>query len=756
MFQNCINLNYIKAMFTTTPSSSYTSSWMSGVAEAGIFVKNPSATWNVFSSSGIPEGWGVIWPTVDQYNYFTTEAVDNCIFTFTIPVDISSEELNYVEYSLDNGQTWQKTNNVEKQEVVVTTSTIQAGGKVLWRALGYHLGNDNDGSNMSSSGRYRVSGNPMSLTACNTTLTSEWTFRGLFKNSVNLISAENLILFSLNLTEGCYAEMFSGCTGLTATPELPARDLVENCYADLFKNCSSVDYIKALFTTTPSDTYTARWVSGVANSGNFIKSCAATWSVSGDNGIPSGWISKTDAEIVSDEYLNKYLTFEAIEAGTFTLTVPTTVTNAEMSSISYSLDNGNTWTTTQIDSTAQTITTPTVPVGGKVLWKGSGTTLATALDQDKRSSFSATGNFSASGNIMSLLFDDNFNNQLTLTGTYSFAHLFSSNTKLISSKNLVLPATTIATYSYCNMFWGCSNMTDSLILLPATKAPLNCYNSMFNSCTSLVNGPKLVAATAHTGNSALNSMFSNCSSLTQAPEIPATSLGNHCYRNMFQSCTSLKVPPKLPSTSYGIYCYRNMFGYCTSLVDCPKINLTTVPAEGCMEMFRGCTKLKNIPTMSLKSGGNNAFDSMFSGCVSLTDGPQNLTLTVHGGSEVCEYMFYGCQNLTEIPNITFSSSSVGSSSCGDMFSGCSNITTSPVLTATTLGNYCYRRMFSNCSKLNRITMLATDIPSNYCISGWINNVAPTGTFIKSADANWSENDPTIVPPGWTVETYSPS
>lgn len=57
MFNGCSSLNYIKAMFTTTPSNINTSYWVSGVASAGKFVKNSAATWNVTGVSGIPEGW---------------------------------------------------------------------------------------------------------------------------------------------------------------------------------------------------------------------------------------------------------------------------------------------------------------------------------------------------------------------------------------------------------------------------------------------------------------------------------------------------------------------------------------------------------------------------------------------------------------------------------------------------------------------------------------------------------------------------
>lgn len=60
MFSDCTNLNYIKAMFTTAPSSTtYTNSWVSGVAATGTFVKNSEAQWDVTGTNGIPTGWTV-------------------------------------------------------------------------------------------------------------------------------------------------------------------------------------------------------------------------------------------------------------------------------------------------------------------------------------------------------------------------------------------------------------------------------------------------------------------------------------------------------------------------------------------------------------------------------------------------------------------------------------------------------------------------------------------------------------------------
>ena len=60
MFEGCTSLNYIKALFTTAPSSSYTSNWVSGVASTGTFVKNSAATWTTTGVNGIPTGWTVV------------------------------------------------------------------------------------------------------------------------------------------------------------------------------------------------------------------------------------------------------------------------------------------------------------------------------------------------------------------------------------------------------------------------------------------------------------------------------------------------------------------------------------------------------------------------------------------------------------------------------------------------------------------------------------------------------------------------
>lgn len=59
MFQNCSSLNYIKAMFTTTPSEDFTKQWVAGVASDGTFVKSSASSWYSYGVNAIPEGWSV-------------------------------------------------------------------------------------------------------------------------------------------------------------------------------------------------------------------------------------------------------------------------------------------------------------------------------------------------------------------------------------------------------------------------------------------------------------------------------------------------------------------------------------------------------------------------------------------------------------------------------------------------------------------------------------------------------------------------
>ena len=113
----------------------------------------------------------------------------------------------------------------------------------------------------------------------------------MFYSCTSLVSAPELP--ATTLTEGCYDAMFSGCTSLTVAPELPAITLISDCYMNIFSRCTSLSYIKAMFTTTPGVDTTYNWVDGVKATGTFVKNSAATWNVTGVNGVPADWTIET-------------------------------------------------------------------------------------------------------------------------------------------------------------------------------------------------------------------------------------------------------------------------------------------------------------------------------------------------------------------------------------------------------------------------------------------------------------------------------
>lgn len=116
-------------------------------------------------------------------------------------------------------------------------------------------------------------------------------YYNMFYNCTSLAKASDLP--ATELTEYCYYNMYR-LSAIEEAPVLPAKELVSNCYNSMFRECANLRYIKALFTTTPNDTYTKNWVYGIASEGTFIKNKDATWNVNGKNGIPSGWTILTE------------------------------------------------------------------------------------------------------------------------------------------------------------------------------------------------------------------------------------------------------------------------------------------------------------------------------------------------------------------------------------------------------------------------------------------------------------------------------
>ena len=299
------------------------------------------------------------------------------------------------------------------------------------------------------------------------------------------------------------------------------------------------------------------------------------------------------------DYSNQYFTLVALSDGNIRYKSGYADRTA-----SYSIDNGTTW------SEQTSAVTISVNSGDTVLWKA-----------ERSSNVTFGGNFSgttaqieAQGNIMSLIYGDNFANQFVLTKLQVLSNVFRLTKTLTDAKNLVLPATTLSEDCYATMFAECTNLKTAP-KLPATTLAVGCYRGMFDSCSSLTTAPSLPSTTL--AQYCYSSMYKYCTSLTTAPILPATTLAQSCYSGMFSGCTALVQAPQLPSETLAVGCYYYMFDGCTSLTQAPSLLATTL-SEACYRgMFNGCSSLTQAPELLAPTLVKECYRSMFNACSNL-------------------------------------------------------------------------------------------------------------------------------------------
>ena len=148
----------------------------------------------------------------------------------------------------------------------------------------------------------------------------DYNLRRMFRDNDTLISAENLVIDSdnitnrgcdimfkncrnlvigcrlpaMNLSERAYANMYEGCINLEIGSDLPALNVTTTyCYNAMYANCNKLQYLKAMLLTPNNDNsenaITGNWLLNVASNGVFVKNSVATWDVRGVHGVPEGW-----------------------------------------------------------------------------------------------------------------------------------------------------------------------------------------------------------------------------------------------------------------------------------------------------------------------------------------------------------------------------------------------------------------------------------------------------------------------------------
>ena len=330
------------------------------------------------------------------------------------------------------------------------------------------------------------------------------------------------IIWPDTVSQFCYYYMFSGQSNLTQAVDLPATTLATRCYTRMFDNTGVTDITMHALDYSSQD---SNKLQGGFNSfvmtdtqpinggvfrlpeGNNLGQFAYI-----ENRATNAEDQKWSIQIITTDYSQEYFTIKSLEDNnTITFTKYNQNNNYITADkpIKYSKDL-NTWTDISFvtDNSSQIV----LNSGEKLYLKGTNSTYGQLLRNTylTAANIQSSGNIDVMGNIMSLIYGDNFIGNNTISAGQTFAALFRGNNKLVNAKDLILPSMSLT---------------------------MDCYNSMFYSCTSLVT----------------------------APELPATTLALRCYSNMFIVCTSLVTAPELPATYLANYCYDYMFYNCTSL-----------------------------------------------------------------------------------------------------------------------------------------------------------------------------------------------
>ena len=368
-------------------------------------------------------------------------------------------------------------------------------------------------------------------------------------------------------------QCFVNCSNLTAGADLSSvTTLGTKGLERMYQNCSSLSSAVTPTLSSWDTNKSIQWLNGVASSGILYNNCSVTIPI-GVNGIPRGWTEVKPSQV-------EYFYVENLDDGTNSISgennlkLTTSVNSGTLTkTIEYSKDKIS-WITLNLSST--TPTTIAMNVGDKIYFRNTSGTWNTINSYTK---FTCTYNFSVGGDITSLL-DYRVDNLQTLPN-YCFRELFSPNTHLINSHNLILPSIT-SDYCFRSMFSGCSSLTTTPAL-PATTLASHCYESMFQGCTSL----------------------------TTAPALPATTLASHCYLSMFVNCHSLTSVDVTATTLAENSC-QLMFSGCTGLKNAT-LRATTIVINSCIDMFINCSSLNSITTYTSDVSATNCLQNWTSG-----------------------------------------------------------------------------------------------------------------------------------------------
>lgn len=608
-----------------------------------------------------------------------------------------------LQYS-SNGTTW-------RDYTYGTEFSLAKGVGILFRAServieGTDVGfstfskDANNYIQFTSTGSVKAAGNIMCLLSStgDKTAVPTYAFVKLFSGCTGLTTAPDLPATTLG--GYCYSAMFNGCTSLKKAPNLPAETLKDHCYSNMLNGCSALTTAPEISATTLAQYCCNAMFADCTSLMTAPVLHAKTLTTRCYNQMFKGCSKLNSLSVAFTDWgIDKYATIQWLEGVSSQGTITCSHTLEYKRGISY-VPNG--WGYPYLCLTAQQKIDISFIIRGNgdryyAYWKYEEPKLQVSVNGCKTWS------------------DYSFGSKITLEkGEKAYFVAKDTNKDFSHGENCGVKLTSSGSFA------ASGNVMSLIESTCPDSLSEGAFAYLFSGCTGLTQAPELPATKL--GEDCYYRMFFNCKKLKQAPVLPAETLAKGCYSNMFGGCSALLQAPKLPVTQLTESCYSSMFENCTSLTDAPELPATEAPASCYSGMFEGCTSLKTAPKLPATKLEKFCYSLMFKGCTGLTTAPE---LPARKLNYCCySYMFAECTNLTDVPE----------------------------LPATYLQESSYHKMFTGCTGLKSLTVAFLDWnTSNRSTENWLEDVSETGTLycLEGLDTTVERGGSTI-PEGWRV------
>lgn len=574
-------------------------------------------------------------------------------------------------------------------------------------------------------------------------------FQGL--TNIDISAGRPLFLSATSLAEGCYKQMFAGCTALTRMPSFYSEDGLSSASTfpasaceEMFANCTALAESSNLPATT-------------AGASSYIR-------------MFSGCTALVTAPDIKASTLDNNACQEMFSGCTSLLLCPSLAAATIPENGYRQMFEGCTALKNAPDILATTVN----PYSCYQMFKG-----CTSLEMPPAElSAAATADhcYASMFEGCSKLGKTPMIDASGTLATSCFEGMFSECSMLRQATNSAFSFSVVGQNSCYQMFYKCGALNNAPDMPSVTSVGKYGCKEMYYQCSELSVAPTQLGASSATtiSEEGYSGMFYQCLKIETAPEIYATQVDKNACLQMFYGCSRLKTPSVLPATSLSESCYQSMFQGCIGLTTLPATMLpATTLQELCYnQMFQGCTGLVELPENLLPAGNNNNGSLAFA-CY--------------------RKMFYGCTGITAVATNLLPATTLAPACYTNMFYGCTNLVAAPTLPATAPQPACYFGIFRECTKLTSAvcymylnnSQQGSSNPGNYddtedppvetvgnikglrdwnviskwtVFNKWMKNIKTTGTLSKDYRMTYpkaaSANAHAGIPEGWTTSNYN--